>query len=201
MGGYCIASKAWVAAAAGSGRGGESGAGSGQRQLRLGQAPYNRCPRTVRISRPGRRVLQLAAQVIHVDVHDVGGLRRLQVPDRVEQFDPRHALAAIQHQVLEQRKFLVGEHNRLPAAAGGVVQPVQLQIAGAQLQARLALAPQQGPAAGAQFVQAEGLESSGRRRPGRGSARACPLPAARSAPAPADRRPGRESLRAPARHP
>ena len=43
------------------------------------------------------------------------------------------------------------------AAARGVIQPVQFQIAGAQLQPRLALAPQQRPAAGAQLMQAEGL--------------------------------------------
>ena len=107
---------------------------------------------------PGRRVLELAAQVVHVDVHDVGGLRRLHVPDRIQQFHPRDALAAVEHQVLEQGEFLVGEHDRLARAAGRMVQTVQFQVAGAQLQPRLALAPQQGPAAGPQFMQAEGLD-------------------------------------------
>ena len=46
----------------------------------------------------------------------------------------------------------------IAAAAGGVVQPVQFQVAGAQLQPRLALAPQQCPAAGPQLMQAEGLD-------------------------------------------
>ena len=39
-----------------------------------------------------------------------------------------------------------------------MVQPIQFQIAGAQQQAHLALAPQQRPAAGPQFMQAEGLD-------------------------------------------
>ncbi len=39
-----------------------------------------------------------------------------------------------------------------------MVQPVQFQVAGAQQQPRLALAAQQGPAAGPQLMQAEGLQ-------------------------------------------
>ena len=30
---------------------------------------------------PRRRILELAAQVVDIDIHDVGGLRRLQIPD------------------------------------------------------------------------------------------------------------------------
>ena len=45
-----------------------------------------------------------------------------------------------------------------PRAAGRVVQPVQFEVAGPQQQPRLALAAQQSPAAGAQLVQAEGLD-------------------------------------------
>ncbi len=52
---------------------------------------------------------------------------------------------------------LLVKNDRPAAAPRGVVQPVQFQVAGAQLQPRLPLAAQQRPAARPQFVQAERL--------------------------------------------
>ncbi len=80
---------------------------------------------------------------------------RFHIPDRVEQLHPRDALAAVEHQVLQQGKFLVGEHNGLSGAPGRMLQPVQFQVAGAQGQPRLPLAAQQSAAPRPQFVQAE----------------------------------------------
>ena len=85
----------------------------------------------MRIKRPGGGSLELAAQIVDIDVDDVGGLRRLQIPHRIEHLDPRDTLAAVQKQVLEQGKFLVGENDQSASAPRRVVQPVQLKIAGA----------------------------------------------------------------------
>ena len=104
-----------------------------------------------------RRVLQLAAQIVHIDIHNVRGLRRLQIPHRIEQLDPRDTLAAVLKQMLEKREFLVGENDQATPAPRRVIQPVQFQIAGPQLQPRLALAAQQSTAPRAQLMQAERL--------------------------------------------
>jgi hypothetical protein len=59
--------------------------------------------------------------------------------------------------MFQQSELFVGQHNRQRPAACGVVEAIQFQIAGAQLQACFPLAAQQGAAAGAEFVKAEGL--------------------------------------------
>ena len=107
---------------------------------------------------PGRGIFQLAAEIVHIDIHDVRGLNGLEIPNGLQQLNARDALAAIQHQVLEQRELFVGKIDCRAAAPRRMVQPIQLEIAGAQVQPRLSLAPQQRPATRAQLVQAERLQ-------------------------------------------
>ena len=54
--------------------------------------------------------------------------------------------------------YLDLQDDRLTSAACGVIQPIKLQVTGSQQQPSLALTAQQSTAAGAQFVQAKGLD-------------------------------------------
>src|SRR5579862_9666054 len=105
-----------------------------------------------------RRIVQLAAEVVHVDVDDVGGLCRLHLPHRVEQLHARHAVAAMQHEVLEQSELLVGQFECMSGAARRMLQPADFEVAGVQGEARIALAAEQSAAAGAEFLKAERLQ-------------------------------------------
>src|ERR1035437_1025264 len=77
----------------------------------------------------GGWVLELAAQVIDINIDDICGLRGLQIPYRVQQLYPRHAETAVEHQVLQQGKLLVGEYDRAPRSMCGMLQAVQFQVA------------------------------------------------------------------------
>src|SRR5512135_3310447 len=84
----------------------------------------------------GRWVFQFAAQIVDVDIDNVCRLCGFEVPNRLKQFNPGNALAAIQQEMFEQREFLVGEHNLLAVVTRLVFHSIQFEVPGAQNESR-----------------------------------------------------------------
>jgi hypothetical protein len=108
----------------------------------------------------GLRV-DLAAQVIDVDIDDIRPRLGGHLPDLGEQLTAGDALATMHQEIFEQRKFLRGKANG-PAGAGDLVlDAMQFKIAMAKHRIGELLTPsQQCPATRRQFEETEWLEQA-----------------------------------------
>src|ERR1035441_3474356 len=111
------------------------------------------------IAHPSR--VHLAAQVIDVDVHDVGARLRAHLPDFLEQLAARHAFAAVQQQTLEQGKLLRGQADGQARARYLVLDAVQLKIVATEHRVgKLLASAQQGPATRSQLNETKWLKQA-----------------------------------------
>src|SRR5580704_9348833 len=101
--------------------------------------------------------MELATQIVHVHIHDVGGLRGFHLPHGIEELDSRNAMTAIEQKILQQREFFICKLDRVAASTYGVVQAADLQISCPQEESRLAFSAKQRSHPRSQFVQTEWL--------------------------------------------
>ena len=80
----------------------------------------------------GKRIVDLSAQVTHVDIDDVGHPLEALVPHVIEYHGPREYTAGRAQEIFEQRVFLRGEVDPVAVAPHLLGQSIQLEIAYAQ---------------------------------------------------------------------
>ena len=75
-------------------------------------------PRTVWINLCFLPMIDLVAQIIDVDVDDIGAAVEIKVPDMLGDHRARDGLSGVSHQIIQQRVFFRGQRD-LPAPARG----------------------------------------------------------------------------------
>ena len=109
----------------------------------------------------GLGAVELAANIVDVDIDDVGSGLGFELPDVDKQLTAGDALTTAEHEVLEEGKLL-GSEGDLPAAAlDEMIDPVEFEVAGAKdLVGELRTATEEGAAAGGELEEAEGLQQA-----------------------------------------
>ncbi len=77
-------------------------------------------------------VVDLAAHAADIDVDDVGGRVKIEIPDVLQQHRPRHHLTLVADQIFEDLEFPRQQIDFLAAAIGGPRHQIELEIADAQ---------------------------------------------------------------------
>ena len=109
----------------------------------------------------GLDAVELAANVIDVDIDDVGSGLGFELPDVGKQFTAGDALTTAEHEVLEEGKLLGGEGDLPAAALDEMIDSVEFEVAGAKdLLGELRTATEEGAAAGGELEEAEGLQQA-----------------------------------------
>src|SRR5580700_8090699 len=104
--------------------------------------------------------VDLFAQVVDVNVHDVRHRIAGQIPDMFDDLCARHALTGVAQQVSQQSEFLRSELDRPAATLDRAFNPAQFEILNTQHRFHRAVAAaQKGPDAGRQFREGKRLEN------------------------------------------
>ena len=74
-------------------------------------------------------VVNLAAELADIDIHDVSRCVEIAVPYVAQQVATRKHLAVVQHQVVQQAIFFDAEVNVLSVARGAMGNEVEMQVA------------------------------------------------------------------------
>lgn len=132
----------------------------GGRGLRIADAIAGATNRLDELSTAGI-ALQLAAEVIDVDVHDVGCGLAFELPDIGKQLGAGDAFSAVEHEVLEQGELLGGKADLATGAMDLVADAVELNFTTAEdLVSELGAAAKEGAAAGGELEEAKGLQQA-----------------------------------------
>ncbi len=74
-------------------------------------------------------IIHLAAQMAHIDIHDIGQALKALVPDVFDDHGPRQNSSRVGRQVFQQAVFLGGQFNPLPRAPHFLTRPINLHVA------------------------------------------------------------------------
>ena len=75
----------------------------------------------------GRRV-DLSAEIVDVDVNDVGHFVGRQIPDVLKDLRARDMAAGVAHEVFKECKFLGSEHNLPTCTHNRMIHATQLEV-------------------------------------------------------------------------
>src|SRR5215467_5904923 len=78
-------------------------------------------------------MIDLGAEIIDVNVHDVGEPFKAQVPYVLDDHRASHSAAGIAHQVFQHGVFTLGEIDGLAATSDHVAHAVQLEVLDTEL--------------------------------------------------------------------
>jgi hypothetical protein len=105
--------------------------------------------------------IEFAADIVDIDVDDVGAGIGLELPDVGEQFGAGDVLAAAEHEVLEEGEFFGGEAYFAAAARDLMVDAVEFEVATAKdLVGELGTTAQEGAATGGELEETERLQQA-----------------------------------------
>src|SRR6476469_5789320 len=102
-------------------------------------------------------VINLGAEVIDVNVNDIGQALKTQVPDMLDDHGTSNSAAGIAHQVFQHRIFALRKIDRLAAACDHVPHAIKLQVFHAELVQQLLGPPQKSVDPGQQLFKRKWL--------------------------------------------
>ena len=141
--------------------GGNSGPTGRRFSWRRADAVPNATNRLHKLAPAHSGAVEFAADVVDVDVHDVGAGFGFELPYIGEQFTAGDALTTAEHEVLEEGKLLGGEGDLPVSAPYLVIDAVEFEVARAKnLVRNLRTAAEEGPAARGELEKAKGLQQA-----------------------------------------